>query len=461
MTASSDLPPGPANTTRAGPPARGRRGHPGATAAVILTVVVLCVLTTAVMVGKLRKGDYKDAEVWYDAGRRVLAGETLEGLPSYRYPPAFAVMIAPLCALPFPAFFLGWYGTNLALFFVSLRLASHLVSSPADRQGRPPPADCRTRWLAAALVAVLAVDNLFLGQTNILVMALVYWALLEVARNREWRAGLPLAAAIAVKVFPAPLLGYLAYRLRWRAALSTLAWCVLLFLALPAPVRGPARHYRETAAWWQRVVGPYLSRGRAGDWGQHALDFGNQSLQAVAHRYLRRVDAHVMARRPSGPLYVNVAKLSEPQVNAIILGLFAGLAVSFLAACGWEQPAEPLPRAAEHSLAVILLLVVSALSWTYFFVMLLLPALTALELLRERRRLRAFSIWMLRAGLWSLPVATLLLVNASARALGALCWATLLLYSGLAMACWDIRKAPSSSASISHREAATDSLASG
>ena len=81
---------------------------------------VVAVLVTAVMVGKLLRGDLKDAPVWYDAGRRVLTGQSLIRLRSYRYPPTFAVLIAPLAALPFPAYFLIWHLLNLALFGLGL-----------------------------------------------------------------------------------------------------------------------------------------------------------------------------------------------------------------------------------------------------------------------------------------------------------------------------------------------------
>jgi hypothetical protein len=403
---------------------------------VIAIAAVLALVVTTVMVAKLRCGDFKDAEVWYDAGRRVLSAGSLTGLRSYRYPPAFAVMIAPLCALPFPAFFLIWYGLNLGLFLLSLRLAVDLIS-PGVRWNELP-----RYWLPTALVVTFALDNLFLGQTNILVMLLVYWAWWEVARNREWRAGPPLALAIAVKVFPAPLIAYFLYRWRLRAAAASLLSCLFFFLLLPAPVRGFRRNLDEVADWGQRVVMPYLSHGRAGDWGQHALDFGNQSLQAVAHRFLTPVNAYVMARRPVQAMYVNRADLTEDQINRVVLALFAALGLSFLAACGWRRPVDPIQQATEYSLATILLLLVSALSWTYFFVMMLLPVATALHLLANPRRLRPSSRWALRLGLWIFALAVVLVAVPYARALGNLLWASLLLYGALALACWDLRHQP-------------------
>jgi hypothetical protein len=294
-------------------------------------------------------------------------------------------------------------------------------------------------WLSTALVAVYAVDNLFLGQTNILVMLLVYLSLLALSRDREWLAGLSLAGAIAVKVFPAPLMAYFLYRMRLKAVAATALGCLFLMLLAPAPVRGLGRNYDETRAWWLRVVEPYLSRGKAGDWGQHALDFGNQSLQAVAHRYLTPVNAYVMARDPRQVLYVNLVDMTPEAVNRVILALFAVLGGGFMAACGVRRPRDVVQQATEYSLAVVLVLLVSALSWTYFFVMLLLPMATAVTLL-ARGSLRPGTAWMLKAGLVASGLAAPLLMSAYARAMGHVFWATMVLYVGLAMACWEGRR---------------------
>jgi len=394
---------------------------------------VLVILLTAYMVVKFLNGDFKDAEVWYDAGRRVLSGESLANLPHYRYPPTFAVLVAPLTFFGFGPFFFSWYAINLLLFRQCGRLARGICSSGADRS----PA--RRNWLPLLMVAPFAVDDLVLGQTNILITALLYWTFLADARNREWLAGLPLGAAIAVKVFPVPLLVYFAYRLRLRVVASALLACALLMIVIPAPARGFRRNLGEVGAWGRRVVMPFVTEGKAGDWGQHSLDFGNQSLPAVARRYLTHVDAQVMARQLP-PIYVNLADLSESQVNSVVLGIFAILCATFAVSCGLRRPDRPEHRAVEYSLATILLLMASALSWTYFFVMLLLPVTAALQLLRSKEKLAASSGWALRAALWGLALATVLLVNHHARALGNLFWAAVLFFVALAMACRDLRR---------------------
>ena len=405
-----------------------------AAAVALVVAAVLLVLVTVTMALKFRAGDFKDAEVWYDAGRRVLTGETLAQLPHYRYPPTFAVLVAPLCALPFAAFFFVWYGLNVALLAVSARLAVRLA---IPEGGAVEP---RYYWLPSLLVAVFAVDNWFLGQTNILIMVLMYWTFLEASRGRDWLAGLPLGAAIAIKAFPAPVLAYFLFRGRiWLLAWTYLS-CSLFLLWLPGGVRGFERNLVEVVDWEVRVVMPYLSRGEAGDWGQHSLDFGNQSLPAVARRYLTQVDAYVAARERGTPMYVNFVDLRESQVNAIVLGLFAVLAAAFIAACGWRRPRSPEVQAVEYSLVVTMLLMVSAISWTYFFVMLLLPVTVALRLLKVPGRLGGFSAMALRVSLWGLVLATVLLGNHYVRAMGSLFWVTVVMFAALAIAGRDLRR---------------------
>ena len=271
---------------------------------------------------------------------------------------------------------------------------------------------------------------------------LVYAAFLYLLRRREWAAGIPLGLSIAIKVFTAPLIAYLLYRRRWRAALSTALSCGFFLLLFPAPFRGFDRNLREVGDWGKRVVEPYLSKGKAGDWGQHALDFGNQSVQAVAHRYLRRIDANVAARR-GAPMYVNLASLSEPQVTAVVLAVFALLAGVFVSACGWRPPRTREQEVTEYALVTIGLLLVSAIAWTYFFVMMLLPLAmaarllgTASELTRSRRR-------ALLVSLLAFALVTVLLRVFYLRALGSVCLASVLLYLALAGAVWQMRKQPS------------------
>ena len=146
--------------------------------------------------------------------------------------------------------------------------------------------------------------------------------------------------------------------------------------------------------------------------------------------------------RESAPIYVNVADLSSREVNLVVLGLFATLGLGFMAACGLRRPRSQVELAGEYALATVLMLLVSALSWTYFFVMLLLPVVVALRLLEGGKPLTRLSVWALRVALWGLVAATVLLGSHYGRALGNLCVASLLFFFALAKARRDLRTRP-------------------
>ena len=404
----------------------------------LLTLLVLAV--TAVMVVKLLRHDVKDAEIWYRVGRRVLLGQPILRIPDFRYPPAFGVFVAPLCLFGLSGFFLAWYALNMGLFLLSVRWALRLVWPPA---GGPAPA--RLHWVPALLVAVYALDNFFVGQTNIWVTFFLYWSMVELIRGREWRAGLPFAVTVATKAFTLPWIAYLIYRRHWRAAASVVLACVFFFLLLPAPFRGFSRNLAETVDWGRRVVEPYLTKGQAGDWGQHALDYEDQSLQAVLHRLLTPVNASLLVKKEA-PFHVNFANFSEAAVNGTLLGLLALLAGGMVVACGLRPGHDPRLRGAELGLSVIVLMLASGLAWNYFFVMLLLPITAALAFLYRPEGVRAGTLRLLRAALYVHGIAVVLqwraLDGPYIRALGSICWAAVLLFLALALACWDLRHAP-------------------
>jgi hypothetical protein len=191
--------------------------------------------------------------------------------------------------------------------------------------------------------------------------------------------------------------------------------------------------------WAQRVVWPYVAHARCGDWGHHGLDYENQSVCAVVRRLLTPADAYPEERRSSTPLYVNLASLADRQVGIALCSLFALLAAVFLAACGWQRPRDRGQEGLEYGLAMVGVLLLSAIAWSYFFVLLLLPVTGALRVLRRPRPLGPASVWALRLALGGLGLATLLLLNAHSRALGNLCWAAVLWFAALALACRDLR----------------------
>jgi hypothetical protein len=206
----------------------------------------------------------------------------------YNYPPLLAILAVPLADAPegtdrdglvaYPVSVALWYaGSVLCLFLAVHVLASALEQIAPDSAVRYQPAGCR-RWWALRLLPVLACvppigSDLVRGQVNLLLLALVCGMMAGLLRGRPWRAGLCLAGAICLKVFPAFLLIYPL----WRRDFRCLGGCAIgLFLGLvliPAAVFGPARawgHYRT-----------FLSVTLAPGMGDHADESRSRELTGV------------------------------------------------------------------------------------------------------------------------------------------------------------------------------------
>jgi alpha-1,2-mannosyltransferase len=218
----------------------------------------------------------------------------------------------------------------------------------------------RDRAQAAGLTLVIAgvslwlepvQRNLYLGQVELVLMALILWDLCQ--PDRRWWKGAGVGIAAGIKLVPLIFIPYLLLTRRFRqAAVATVAfWATagLGFAVLPA----------DSRAWWLGL--DVLHESRTGFVGWE----GNQSLQALITRLMGSVAA-------AAPVWLAVA----------IVTLIAGVAGAAL-----------LSRAGQPVLGVITCaltgLLVSPVSWDHHWVW-IVPVITVLVVfgLRLRRALR-------------------------------------------------------------------------
>ncbi len=183
-------------------------------------------------------------------GRPLYAGGVLLDLP-FVYPPFAALVFVPMLALPLPALKLVWTAGTLALLaFVAHRGLRSLGGPPVPGLG-----------LGVLGIVALATwldpvrTTLYLGQLNVVVLALVMGDLLGRDGSR-WR-GVGVGLAAALKLTPLLFVGYLVVIGRWRAAgTATLTFCLAAAVgALLVP--GDSRGY-----WWD---GTFAAAGRISD----------------------------------------------------------------------------------------------------------------------------------------------------------------------------------------------------
>ncbi len=205
-----------------------------------------------------------------------------------------------------------------------------------------------TLLLSAALFWTEPVQRtLYLGQIELLLMALIMWDMGQ--PDRRWWKGAGVGIAAGIKLVPLVFIPYLLLTRRFRqagAAAATFAATVVLgFAVLPA----------DSRAWW--LDGLFLQGGRTGFTGWE----GNQSLDGL----ITRLSGSVAAGQP---VWIVVA----------LVVLIAGLA-----------SAAALDRAGHRTLGVLTCaltgLLVSPISWDHHWVW-IVPGVTALVVYGIRAR---------------------------------------------------------------------------
>ena len=124
--------------------------------------------------------------------------------------PPFLLCFEPLTRLRTRTAFWIWSAIN----FGALAIAMHLLL--AHRRGL----SARTALLLAGLILMSAPVslNLYWGQSQLIVLALMAGAMRSMERERDGAAGLLIASAALLRAYPLLLVGYFLIRARWRAA---------------------------------------------------------------------------------------------------------------------------------------------------------------------------------------------------------------------------------------------------
>ena len=247
-----------------------------------------------------------DFGVYCRAAQAIRVGNDIYGLNTcddngwhYCYPPPFAVAMLPFADpfefqdhagyLPFWASVTAWYLLSVGLIAWSLHRFASTVLPDAVPYSR--------RWWYARTVPLYVcagglLYTLARGQVNILIVASIAGLFTANCRRQPIRAGLWLAAAVAVKVIPVYLLLDTVVRKDWRSLVGLSLGLVLLLVAVPAAVWGGQGMIDNNLTFLDAVLAP----GALGIGDQtRALELTNtastdsQSFQAALHN-LRHPD---------------------------------------------------------------------------------------------------------------------------------------------------------------------------
>jgi hypothetical protein len=400
-----------------------RINSPSALRALLWAFVVTAIVFSALPLLRYFRGhSIFDYELWYTTGKHVLAGDEIyffrAGKYDFMYPPPCALFLAG-------ASFLGQGGLisllvaiNSVAWFYSAKLSAVLAGGHRGT----------TKWwlylIPSLLMIVYIWSSYHLGQPNLVLLALILGAFVALRPKREIVAGSLIAVAAAIKAFPVLAIIYLVYRGHWKAAVSLVATLVFLILILPAPFRGFERTWRDLERWSAGML--KYSEVTVGQRPMRSYTWKNQSLIGVSNRLLRHVDADA-ASAPHQPVYVNFADLKFPVVNAIIISVALTLGVLFIAVMPRRHMRTADSDAIEFALLLLLMLMITPLSFGYFYSWLMLP----FAVITQRTLVERVSsiLW------WCVPALALLALGLpfprGAQLYGNTFFATLLLFIGL------------------------------
>lgn len=398
--------------------------------------IVLFVFALVPVLHAVRGHGIKDYLVWYETGQHVLQGGEIypdewRKFP-FLYPPPCALFLAPLSGLGKTGLVTALVLVNAAAWIASIIFSVYLATGK------------RRAHVLLYLVPNLAVaafvwGNFLLGQPSLVLLALLLGGFIALQRKRPILAGILLALAAAIKAFPVLALIYLVYRRYWAAAATLgLALAFLLIIA-PIPFRGFALAKQDLERWSNGMLFKYDEAGVGQRLGR-SNSWKNQSIWGVSNRLLRHVE-YDHRYEPHTPVYANFVDLKFAAVNAIILGAALLIGRAFIAVMPGAAARTPETDAIEFALLVLLILIFTPLSFGYLFAWLLYPITIVVQRFRAgpaaRRVLLVCTIGA------AVLLALLLPFRVMAQTYGNTLFATLLLFTGLALELWRIKQAQS------------------
>jgi|GEM_PF-5130052 len=307
---------------------------------------------------------------YYQAAQAAWRGEDVYEVRHPRgwgfyYPPATALLMLPLAALPLPVAVVAWYLLSVGALVWSVGRVVRLCDELA---GRPVGV-----WVVATVFINFGpvFSGILRGQMSAILFAIIVEAIWQARRRHEMRASIWLALAATLKVYPVLLMLIPAVRRQGRPLGAFLVTALLLNVVLPIAGMGPDAALRQTRRYVAEIVLPTAAGSDHGA-GRlvhiEPLGLGNQSLFAVAGRWLAR-DAI-----PSyEPFALSAANLDLATVRVLVMMLAAFLLLVLLLFSWMPRDRLGEDEIALWTLAVLLAVLFTPVAWHHYYTVLILP----------------------------------------------------------------------------------------
>jgi len=397
-------------------------------------VVILLVLIVVPVWHSVHGHSTKDYWVWYQTGQTVVHGGEIypdrwHKFP-FMYPPSCALFLAPVSALGQTGLVIVLALANAAAWICCIIFSVRLATGEW-RHAHP------LVYLVPSLIMGAHVwGNFLLGQPSLVLLALMLGAFILLQRKFQGFAGGLIAVAAAIKAFPVIAIVYLLYRRYWIAVGSLVVTLAFLLIILPIPFRGYEQAKQDLERWSAGMLFKYDETGVGQRLGR-SNSWKNQSIWGVANRLLRHVE-YDHKYEPHEPVYANFADLDFDTVNRIILACAAGLGLVFIGAMPRAARRTPETDAIEFALLLLLMLVFTPLSFGYLFVWLLYPlTIVAQRIVTRPTKSATLAVCAISAvALLALSIPFRVMAQTYGNAL----FATLLLFAGLTIELWRLKR---------------------
>lgn len=380
-----------------------------------------------------------DFTVYTAAGQAILDGTNIYDAHNvrgwyYMYLPIFAIVMVPFAkAGALPACVI-WYLLSAAALVHGVELSIRLI-----RRAFPNLRidDLWIRTFAVLLLLPPVLSGVARGQASVLIMYLMILGVWFYFEKRPWASGLALACSIVLKIFPALIVLYFLIQRRFRFVFATAAWLLLLVLIIPSVVFGPTANLKLLKNWNETVAVP-ANKG--------VQEAGSQARyeQMINPRNRRNQSARAVIVRSASGLAVDVEDENEEYARpiALLTNVFLFLMTSWV--CFQNAAGDSTRRSLMKICTVILLmLMISPVTWNHNFALLLLPLAVAIGSWRSPAEPQATLFG------WSLAVygaGTFLSLIDWFSYFGAPFWGTLLLWIAFVKALLGDAKLPRESA---------------
>jgi hypothetical protein len=243
---------------------RFRRLHPLQQLALVVWVAIIAGVAGRVAFGPLRSQTV--VPIYLNAAERWTRGEDVYAvqppLDIYRYPPPVTPLFVPLTWVPERVAGLAWRAIGVAVLLTGLGVWV--------RHGLSRPLTGGQRGAVFALAALPTLPSLNNGQVNVLLAGLLLLGATAAARSRGVRAGLWLAVAAVVKVYPVAAALLIALGRPRRIVAAVLIGCAVL-AAVPFLFHNPEPVADEYRTFVRLMRSDDRTQGDPKRWPRDAL----------------------------------------------------------------------------------------------------------------------------------------------------------------------------------------------